>query len=226
MNFPPIDHGFLPPVCVLAGGKSSRFPGDKALVEIDGLPQLQRLTDELRRQDYFVHIVADSRQRYASLGIDCLVDSYPSCGPLGGLITGLQSRLDELGAGWLLVMGCDQYLWRTEWLAGMQRLLSSDRSWYHHTDPWAEFHIALWTGFPTDILQPPNPIPGLYHTDLLPCLHQQCQNNKLSLQSVLQILSVKVYYHQQKEQPRNYSFNSPDQLSGLVGLHRPSRTAH
>jgi molybdopterin-guanine dinucleotide biosynthesis protein A len=201
----------LPPVCILAGGRSSRFPGDKALVPIDGQPQLLQLHQQFQRQNYSVHVVADRQDRYHPIGIDCLVDAYADSGPMAGLITGLEARLKHQGPGWLLAVGCDQLIWRTEWLMGMRPLNAetSEENWL----------IALWQSCHEKRPGTPiTPIPGLYHTGILPQLHERCRSGQLSLRSLLQLSAADfVYYDSTLERhPAWFAFNTPAQLHRLL----------
>lgn len=203
------------PVYILAGGRSSRFPGDKARVLVGGVPQLQRLVQQFNLNRYGLTVVADRCDRYLDLGIHCEVDIYADCGPVGGLLTGLELRLRRHGAGWLVVIGCDQLLWRTEWLNEIAAKLCAMQS--GSTNPEKSlFTVALWASPDADSKAPSNPIPGLYHTDLLPCLQDSCRQGKLSLRDLIQTQGQQVYYHFQEEQPRDYSFNSPEQLDSLL----------
>lgn len=203
-----------PPAYILAGGRSSRFPGDKALAEIQGQPQLLRLSEQLRQQGHQVSVVADRSDRYTRLGIKCLADIYPQCGPLSGLITGLQARLEQYGPGWSLAIGCDQLEWRAEWLVGFEAVLSGKHA--------SGVHIALWTHCQAGTPEHPDPIPGLYHTDLVADLHHHCQNGNLSLRSIIRGAANKVWYIRGKMQPRDYSFNTSEQLAELLKQNLPS----
>ena len=92
-------------VAILAGGASSRFGSDKALVRIEpGGPTLLERTVAVARSlsDQAVII---GHQSYAALvpGIDVISDDEPGRGPLGGIAT----AFNVLGAPRLLVLACD-----------------------------------------------------------------------------------------------------------------------
>jgi molybdopterin-guanine dinucleotide biosynthesis protein A len=76
---------------VLAGGGSTRFGRDKALVEFGGSPLLLQIVRLARRCTPNVAVVA-SREKYASLSLELQIieDRWPGQGPLGGIITALQ----------------------------------------------------------------------------------------------------------------------------------------
>ncbi|HTZ34176.1 MAG TPA: molybdenum cofactor guanylyltransferase [Methylomirabilota bacterium] len=89
---------------VQAGGGSTRFGRDKALVELGGQTMLARMAELLERVCGSVQIVAPSG-KYAYPPAFVLPDRYPGQGPLGGILTALsaQSTSDE----WALIVSCD-----------------------------------------------------------------------------------------------------------------------
>lgn len=110
---------------VLAGGASSRFGRDKALTVLCGQPLLSRLCDLLRRSNMPQVTVVGPPEKYAqaSAGAACIPDRWPGDGPLGGIITALQTREQSAGkpdstpSGWNLIVGCDMPFLSQEWLA-------------------------------------------------------------------------------------------------------------
>jgi molybdopterin-guanine dinucleotide biosynthesis protein A len=101
---------------VLAGGGSSRFGRDKALVEIDGEPMLARMIALLRGVPMAVKMIA-GRGRYEAFGVEMVEDRWPGEGPLGGIITALQdSARCAAPCEWNLIVSCDMPFLRREWL--------------------------------------------------------------------------------------------------------------
>jgi len=92
---------------VLAGGGSTRFGRDKALVEIDGKSMLLRMCELLRGLCGEVRIVV-APDKHAELGATTLVDRWPGEGPLGGILTALRAT-EKSGTNrqWNLIVGCD-----------------------------------------------------------------------------------------------------------------------
>src|ERR1700747_2237364 len=74
---------------VLAGGGSTRFGRDKALVEVGETPMLGRMIELLRRVTKEVKIVATAN-KYGAFGATMVEDHWPGEGPLGGIITALE----------------------------------------------------------------------------------------------------------------------------------------
>jgi molybdenum cofactor guanylyltransferase len=102
---------------VLAGGGSTRFGRDKALVEMGGAPMLLRMSALLRVITNQVNVVA-APNKYAALGISGIPDRWDGQGPLAGIITAL--LVTEEGGEetqWNLILGCDMPFLTREWLA-------------------------------------------------------------------------------------------------------------
>jgi molybdopterin-guanine dinucleotide biosynthesis protein A len=111
---------------VLAGGGSTRFGQDKALVRIRDETLLATLWSVLRKATDRVTIVG-SREKYAHLGVECVPDLWPGEGPLGGIITALLAAAHERRRGeWQLIIGCDMPFLTGEWLEYLvERALAS-----------------------------------------------------------------------------------------------------
>lgn len=94
---------------------------DKALLEIGGVPLLERTARLLEPLVAGVTVVGPP-QRYTALGLHVVPDDELGLGPLAGLATAL--RLCE--APWALVVGCDLPYLRADWLAWLtERALAS-----------------------------------------------------------------------------------------------------
>jgi molybdopterin-guanine dinucleotide biosynthesis protein A len=101
---------------ILAGGGSSRFGRDKALVEVGGVPMLERTIELLQRVTKQMKIVA-APGKYDSLGAGIVGDRWPGEGPLGGIITALEDA--ARGATryeWNLIVSCDMPFLTADWL--------------------------------------------------------------------------------------------------------------
>jgi molybdenum cofactor guanylyltransferase len=101
---------------VLAGGGSTRFGRDKALVEIGGRTMLLRMHELLGRVAGKVTVIA-TLEKYAGLGFECVADRWPGEGPLGGILT----ALEDAGARnekseWSLIVSCDMPFLTQDWL--------------------------------------------------------------------------------------------------------------
>jgi molybdopterin-guanine dinucleotide biosynthesis protein A len=102
---------------VLAGGTSRRFGRDKALVEFDGEPLITRLCRVLQAATSASVRIIGAAEKYGQIGVECIADRWPGEGPLGGIITALEtSKLPENKSSWSLIIGCDMPFLTTDWL--------------------------------------------------------------------------------------------------------------
>jgi molybdopterin-guanine dinucleotide biosynthesis protein A len=127
-----IFHGF-----VQAGGGSTRFGTDKALVKLDGKSMLERTGELLASVCQDVNIVAPSG-KYADAPWPVLADGWPGEGPLGGILTALNylnetTPTNQSGArkhgpySFALILSCDLPFLTKEFLSFLKdRALSSE----------------------------------------------------------------------------------------------------
>jgi molybdopterin-guanine dinucleotide biosynthesis protein A len=87
---------------VLVGGRSSRMGRDKALIEIDRVPLVQRVAAAIGEVCGSVSLVGDPAL-YGNLGFRVIPDLMPGEGPLAGI----EAALGETKAEWNLVVACD-----------------------------------------------------------------------------------------------------------------------
>ena len=102
---------------VMAGGGSTRFGRDKALVEVGGRPMLARMLELVQGVAKKVKIVAPA-EKYAEFGVEVVRDQWPGEGPLGGIITALENTAaEDLPSEWNLILSCDMPFLTHDWLA-------------------------------------------------------------------------------------------------------------
>lgn len=77
---------------VMAGGRSSRFGRDKALLEIGGETLLQRTVRVVRSVVPAVIVLGPPERAEQVAGVDVLQDERTGIGPLGGICTVLKAR--------------------------------------------------------------------------------------------------------------------------------------
>lgn len=138
---------------VLAGGASSRFGRDKALVHFGGAPLLLQIVDVARSCTSAVTVVTGG-QKYGELGreLQIIEDRWPGEGPLGGIITALEytARTDP-GCEWNLILSCDMPFLSSEWLEFLVG---------HARDSGAETQVLL-----PHSAHGPEPLCACYRTD-------------------------------------------------------------
>jgi molybdenum cofactor guanylyltransferase len=105
---------------LLAGGESSRMGRNKALLELNGEPLIQRAANLLTALVSSISLVISATQPanskntdpYSNFGLPTLVDSWPSAGPLGGIATALAAAQSKS----CLILACDMPFLTREWL--------------------------------------------------------------------------------------------------------------
>lgn len=188
------------PAYILSGGQSRRFGSDKARYATPAGPQLLILADQLRSNGHTVHVVADRAERYADLGLTCIVDIQPNSGPLAGLASALAHHRQSLPSpaprpsGWLLLVSCDQRHWQPAWTEELSL----------NTGDAVDAAINYDTQW--------QPLPGLYHVDLLPTLMNRLASGQLSLHSLLDSLGSRCSKVITTQPPSQWSFNTAADL--------------
>jgi molybdenum cofactor guanylyltransferase len=120
---------------IQAGGRSTRFGNDKALVKLAGKTMLERTGELLASVCNDVTIVTTCG-RYNDASWPVLADRWPDQGPLGGILTALHSMTPATGwnhgkrddpGPFALIVSCDMPFLTAEFLRFlMDRALHSD----------------------------------------------------------------------------------------------------
>jgi len=87
---------------ILVGGKSSRMGQDKAFLQLDGKPLIERLLAVFRDCFSQTILVGDNGQRFSNYDVPVVVDIYPGS-PLGGIYSGLYHATTS----YIFVASCD-----------------------------------------------------------------------------------------------------------------------
>ena len=115
---------------VQAGGGSTRFGADKALVQFEGKTLLARTVELVASVCGETKIVAPLG-KYSDARVPILADQWPGQGPLGGIVTALQHIDERLGISvgaqaedhanrsYALILSCDMPFLRREWLVNL-----------------------------------------------------------------------------------------------------------
>ena len=115
---------------VQAGGGSTRFGADKALVQFEGKTLLARTVELVASVCGETKIVAPLG-KYGDATVPILADQWPGQGPLGGILTALQHINERLGVSaraqtgdrgigsHALILSCDMPFLTREWLVNL-----------------------------------------------------------------------------------------------------------
>lgn len=95
---------------ILSGGKNSRYPSLKGLIEIDGAGIIERSIVMLRGLGIDVAISTNEPEHYFGFGVPLIGDTVPSAGPMSGIV----SVMDAMGAEELFAIACDMPFVRAE----------------------------------------------------------------------------------------------------------------
>jgi len=113
---------------VQAGGGSTRFGADKALVQLEGKTLLTRTVELVASVCGETKIVA-LPGKYVDPPAAILADQWPGQGPLGGILTALHYTNEQLGVSagtkdaegrprnYALILSCDMPFLARDWLA-------------------------------------------------------------------------------------------------------------
>lgn len=91
---------------ILAGGRSSRFGENKALVKFQGIPLIDRVINVMSPLFSDLLIVTNTPELYAARNLPVVADTEPYQGPLGGIFTALRHTSNDR----VFVVGCDMPL--------------------------------------------------------------------------------------------------------------------
>jgi len=185
-------------VAVLAGGASSRFGADKALVRIcgDGPTLLERVVDAGRNVSSNLFIVGHERYAPYVSGVHIVPDDFPGEGPLAGI----RSALGYTSAHSLLVLACDAPCLSIPLLGWMASIETTADAVVPRTSD------GRW-----------QPMPAIYRRTALPAIERSLQKGNRAIASVFASLNVREIT---EDELRGYdpelnsliSLNSPDQL--------------
>jgi molybdopterin-guanine dinucleotide biosynthesis protein A len=178
---------------ILAGGQATRMGRDKANLPLGELTLLLYTAQALAQVCAPVVVVVDRRDRYRlPEKLLILEDAYPNAGPLGGILTALET----LPEGYHLVTACDMPRLRAETL----RLLLREAQGYDAAAP--------------EIAGRLEPLCAVYHTRCLPLLKERFDSGERALHRALRRVSLRRVAEAQLRSV------DPD-LSSLINVNTP-----
>jgi molybdopterin-guanine dinucleotide biosynthesis protein A len=146
---------------ILAGGENTRFPAQKAFIEIEGRRLIERTIETLQGLFPEVLISTNRPEEFFYLGLPMIGDVYDVRGPL----TGIFSVLYASGAERVFVLACDMPFPNPELIKALR-----------DTDGPAV--VPLWRGRPQPLL-------GHYGRQLLPEMERRILQGRVGLRDFL-----------------------------------------
>lgn len=161
---------------VLAGGQSSRMGQDKALLDVDGVPLLQRVYEVAAKCASIVYVITPWPERYRSLNLPCIwLTEIQSHGAPHGPLVGFAQGLAQVEADWVLLLACDLPRLQADVIQAWIEHLAADESIaavLHHSEKGWE------------------PLCGFYRRSCLPVLEQYIAEGGRSFQGWLTTQTV------------------------------------
>ena len=154
---------------VLAGGNSSRFKTDKALLKWDGEPLLLRQVRLLKSLLEEVIVAGGKRRRVD--GAIAVEDLIKGKGPLGGIHAGLKASSNDYN----LIIPCDLPFLRGEVLSMLLDEIDG-RSWVI---------LPVVRGYV-------EPLVGVYHRGCLPHIEELLKSDRLKVTELLSLVPFKL----------------------------------
>lgn len=174
---------------VLAGGNSTRYGSNKALIKIEGKYLIEKVISPLRKVADKIYVVGNEKTDYSFLKkVELLKDIIPNKGPLGGLYTGLKfsdTQYNLLVATDMPNLTIDYY----NFIMGQSR----------------DYDILL--GKYNGYLEP---LGGIYSQRCQYFIEESIKNHRLSIKSIYSKLRLKIIEEEQLQKigdPSNLFFN-------------------
>jgi len=152
---------------ILAGGKSQRMGEDKAFLDLDGLPFIERILQVVKELTQEVVVIANTKE-YNSLGVPIYSDLMEDCGPVGGIYTAMKI----VKTPYLLVLSCDIPLLKGAVLDYLiEESIPCDANILTTEERW-------------------QPLTAIYNSRTLPIFKKALDTKKLKLRSLLALMDL------------------------------------
>ena len=187
----------------MAGGKSSRFGRNKALVEVDGVRLIERVIRVMGSVFQKLIIITNTPDEYAYLKLPMIEDLIKGLGPLGGLYTGLESISTEAG----FFVACDMPF-------------LSERLIRHIIEFKDEFDVIL-----PKIDWKIEALHGLYNKNCLPAIRELIDSRQYQVIRFFPKMRVKYLDEAEireydPELKTFFNINEPRELPGDIGVEK------
>jgi molybdopterin-guanine dinucleotide biosynthesis protein A len=157
-------------IAILAGGQSKRIRRDKAFLEVDGSPLIERILVRVKPLTDDLFISTNSPEKYQQFGLRTVADVYPNKAALGGIYSALKAARHD----YVLIVACDMPFLNIDLLQHLINLA-----------PTAEVIIPL--------IEPSlyEPLFAVYSKNCLPVIKSQLLANRLRIFDFFDEVSVR-----------------------------------
>ncbi len=173
---------------IVSGGRSSRMGEDKALLEVDGKPMIQYVSEVLRATCDEI-IIASSNEKHAKFGDFMVEDTPKGMGPIAGIQAGLQAAKYEQS----IVLSCDTPFVTKEILEVLKEQCQGER-----------ITLASCEGK----LQP---LIAIYSKAVSMTIAQSLNNNERSLMQLQETCNAKVIHFDASKAKAFENINTPSE---------------
>lgn len=177
---------------ILAGGKSKRMGTDKALLEINGTPLLEK-SITLCKQVSDTILLSSNQSEHQSFGYPVIADEINNCGPIGGISSCLKKSTTE----WNFVISVDAVFVETTFIQYLFSEIGNVDAIIPFSDKGNE------------------PLIGLYNRNCLPVMAENIRNGDYKMQNLLRSVTAKFVDASEwvKRYPKLFhNLNSPGDL--------------
>lgn len=178
---------------IVAGGKSSRMGQDKALMELEGTPMIQRIAAALHAFTNEIIIASNNSEHYA-FGDRGVADNYIDSGPLSGIEAGLSVAKNDS----CFVISCDTPMINGSILSALMKGNNTDATIARCGDK-------------------AHPLIGIYHRSSLQEIQGHLEKRDLKMMNVLDQLNTTFIDFPISEQEAFQNINTPSAWNQLTG---------
>ncbi|HID56154.1 TPA: molybdenum cofactor guanylyltransferase [Candidatus Poribacteria bacterium] len=179
---------------LLAGGRSSRFKKDKALIPWEGKPLILRQIEMLKPIFNEIIVVTGDERRYENmLDVTVVEDLIKGKGPLGGIHAGLSFSSNDYN----LILPCDMPMLDEKVIS----LLLEE------IEDWARIILPVVRGYV-------EPLVGIYHRDCIPFAEMLLRGGKLKVLGLMDFVPTKLI-------PEDKVLEVDPELTSFLNLNRP-----
>ena len=180
---------------ILAGGKSTRFGKDKALVQVNGKSLLENAID-ICFECCSTILISSNQKEHQVAGYKIVPDEFPACGPIGGIYSGLKQAKTD----WSFVLSVDSPAVEKEFIRYLISMISNSEAVVPESFKGKE------------------PLIALYEKGCLPEIKKRIQNKNYKMHDLLSSLNVNYIDSRQWQTKYPQLFHNINRVNDLEEL--------